>query len=193
MGCLDRLATPEGLNRLREMLRVLGLLYLRPEFGGLAMGQKPAQEGFAGGMAAHQLGAGGGVGFGVIVDGSGHASWRILAFITSHGVGGQVVEPGRGVLQLALAVVLYHGDGVTGLEASDDLLGEAGDQALVAFDDDVHALQGRGLLRVQQVALGAFDATEQQDFLIGVAGEVFGREERPESRPASGPSITTVP
>jgi hypothetical protein len=33
---LNGFAAAEGLNRLREMLRVLGLLDLRPEFGGAA-------------------------------------------------------------------------------------------------------------------------------------------------------------
>ncbi len=66
---------------------MVGFLDLRPEFAGLAVGEKAAQEGFAGGVASHQLGAAGGVSLGVVVDRGGHAPTPDFAFITSQGVG----------------------------------------------------------------------------------------------------------
>lgn len=91
---------------------------------------------------------------------------------------GEVVEPRRGVGNLPLAIVLDHRDGVRRREAFDQLPGNARDQALVGFDDQIHAGQGRRNFRIQQMALRAFDVAQHQHPLVGIGRKICRFEQR---------------
>ena len=74
----------------------------------------------------------------------------------------QIVEPIRGLVQLPLPIVLHQRDVVCGFEAVDQQLRDAGNQALVALDNDVHALEGRSKFRIKQLTFSALDVAHQK-------------------------------
>ncbi len=91
----------------------------------------------------------------------------------------QVVEPGWCVFYLALAIVFDYSDVVCSGESFDELLGDAGYQAFVGLNYQVHASQCGGVFGIEQVFLRAFDVAQHQDFLVGIGSKVFRIEQGP--------------
>lgn len=69
---LQRLAAAGSLDGGGQVAGMVWLFDLRPELGGFAVSQITAKKRFTGCVAAHQLGAAGGVSLRVVVDGSCH-------------------------------------------------------------------------------------------------------------------------
>jgi hypothetical protein len=71
---LHRLGALHGRRGVKEVARVLRLLHLQPEFLVARMQEESPQEALAGRMPAHELGATGSVGLGVVVDAGVHGA-----------------------------------------------------------------------------------------------------------------------